>query len=56
MTRNGFRVARLRVPKVRALCLLCVIRSRDFGDAGGVPQASSDYDEFLSGVRRQGTQ
>ena len=25
-------------------------------DAGGVPQSSSDYDEFLLGVGRQGTQ
>ena len=43
-------------PKVRALCLICVIRSRDGEDTAGVRQASSDYDEFLSGVWRQGTQ
>src|SRR5450759_1002581 len=43
-------------PKVRALCPLCATRSRAGEDAGGVPPASSDYDEFLLGVRRQGTQ
>jgi hypothetical protein len=43
-------------PKVRVLCPLCAIRSRAGEDAGEVPQASSDYDEFLLGVGRQRTQ
>jgi hypothetical protein len=43
-------------PRVSALCLFCAARSRAGEGAGEVPRASSDYDEFLLGVGRQGTQ
>ena len=47
MTRNGLGVA----------CLsLAATRNRDGEDDGGVPRASSDYEEFLLGVGRQGAQ
>ena len=57
MTRNGFPVARLRVlPK----CVLFTFPAQHAAvsgeDAAGVPQASSDYDEFLLSVSRQGAQ
>ena len=43
-------------PKVRVLCPLCATRSRACEGAEAAPRASSDYDEFLLGVGRQGTQ
>src|SRR5579864_504852 len=56
MTRPGLRMAPSEgSPKVRALCALCATRNRS-GEDAGVLQASSDYNEFLLGVGRQGTQ
>ena len=43
-------------PKGNVLCPLCATRSRAGEDAGGVPQASSDHDEFLFGIGREGAQ
>jgi len=56
MARNGFRMARLRV--LPSACSLPSLRNTQPAgeDAETVPQASFDYDEFLPGVRRQGTQ
>jgi hypothetical protein len=55
MTWNSFRMARLRV---LSKCVLfpTLSNTQPCGeDAGGVPRASSDYDEFLLGVGRQST-
>ena len=43
-------------PRARVLCPLCATRSRAGEDAGGVPEASSDFDDLLLGLGRQGTQ
>jgi len=50
MPGDGLGVARLRILPERVLSALAPQGRND--DGGGAPPASSNYDEFLNGIRR----